>query len=149
MVYVVQNYLAFLDSIHRLVCGSFTKDHNVSVTGSVSVLRWMEQDKPTQLGPSEGASLNHWTETLWYFVKLPHTRWWIQSKRSQIVLYCVQFFISYSLFFYMSNSECKSHNYAILFYVGINFLLKTLILKQFSSVTWVTRFHIFKSNIEL
>jgi hypothetical protein len=53
----------FLDSIHRLICGSFTKDHNISETGSVSVLRWMGQDRPTQLGPSEKASLNHWTQT--------------------------------------------------------------------------------------
>jgi hypothetical protein len=37
------------------------KYHNVSETGSVSVLRWMGQDKPTQLGPLERASLNHWT----------------------------------------------------------------------------------------
>jgi hypothetical protein len=37
------------------------KSHNVSETGSVSVLRWMGQDEPTQLGPLEGASLNHWT----------------------------------------------------------------------------------------
>jgi hypothetical protein len=37
------------------------KFHNVSETGSVSVLRWMGQDKPTQLGPLERASLNHWT----------------------------------------------------------------------------------------
>jgi hypothetical protein len=65
-----------LDSVHRLVCGSFTKDHNVSETGSVSVLRWMGQGGPTQLGPSERA-----------FVKLPHTRRWTESKRSQIVLY--------------------------------------------------------------
>jgi hypothetical protein len=50
-----------LDSNHRLVCGSFTEDHNVSETESVSVLRWMGQDRPTQLGPSERASLNHWT----------------------------------------------------------------------------------------
>jgi hypothetical protein len=50
----------FLDSVHRLVCGSFTKDHNVSETGSVSVLRWMGQGRrPTQLGPSERASFNH------------------------------------------------------------------------------------------
>jgi hypothetical protein len=42
-----------LDSVHRLVCGSFAKDHNVSEIGSVSVLRWMGQDGPTQLGPSE------------------------------------------------------------------------------------------------
>jgi hypothetical protein len=46
-----------LDSTHRLVCGSFTKDHNVSETWSVSVLRWMGQDRPTQLGPSERAGL--------------------------------------------------------------------------------------------
>jgi hypothetical protein len=51
----------FLDSVHRLVCGSFTKDHNVSETGSVSFLRWMGQDRPTQLGPSERVSLNHWS----------------------------------------------------------------------------------------
>jgi hypothetical protein len=35
-----------LDSVHRLVCGSFTKNHNVSETGSVSILRWMEQGRP-------------------------------------------------------------------------------------------------------
>jgi hypothetical protein len=34
------------------------KYHNVSETGSVSVLRWMGQDKPTQLGPLGRASLN-------------------------------------------------------------------------------------------
>jgi hypothetical protein len=33
------------------------KSHNVSETGSVSVLRWMGQDKPTQLGPLERATL--------------------------------------------------------------------------------------------
>jgi hypothetical protein len=43
-----------LDFIHRLVC-------NVSETGSVSVLRWMGQDK--------------------------HTRRWIKSKTSPIALY--------------------------------------------------------------
>jgi hypothetical protein len=84
----------FLDSVHRLVCGSFTKDHNVLETGSVSILRWMGQGRPTQLGPSERASLSHLiqitdpvSETLWSFVKLPHTRRWTESKRSQIVLY--------------------------------------------------------------
>jgi hypothetical protein len=99
-----------LDSIHRLVCGSFTKDHNVSETGSVSVLMWMGQDRPTQLGQSERVQWLRLTfsdgpnwvglscpihlrtetdpvsETLWAFVKLPHTRQWIESKRSQIVL---------------------------------------------------------------
>jgi hypothetical protein len=34
------------------------KSHNVSETGSVSALRWMGQDKPTQLGQLERASLN-------------------------------------------------------------------------------------------
>jgi hypothetical protein len=38
------------------------KSHNVSEPGSVSVLRWMGQDKPTQLGPLERASLNHWKQ---------------------------------------------------------------------------------------
>jgi hypothetical protein len=33
------------------------KSHKVSETGSVSILRWMGQDKPTQLGPLERASL--------------------------------------------------------------------------------------------
>jgi hypothetical protein len=45
-----------LDFIHRLVCER-QKYHNVSETGSVSILRWMGQDKPTQLGPLERASL--------------------------------------------------------------------------------------------
>jgi hypothetical protein len=49
-----------------------TKNHNVSETGSVSVLRWMGQDRPTQLGPLERAGLNHWT---------------IKSKIKLIVLY--------------------------------------------------------------
>jgi hypothetical protein len=54
-----------LDSVHRLARGSFTKDHNVSETGSVSVLRWVGQDIHTQLSPSERASLNHWTSSFW------------------------------------------------------------------------------------
>jgi hypothetical protein len=37
-----------------------TKDHNVLETGSVSFLRWMGLDKPTQWGPLERASLNPW-----------------------------------------------------------------------------------------
>jgi hypothetical protein len=55
MVYVVQSYWDCSDFIHHLVCGR-QKYHNVSETGSVSVLRWMGQDKPTQLGPLERAS---------------------------------------------------------------------------------------------
>jgi hypothetical protein len=42
------------------------KSHNVSETGSVSVFRWMGQDKPTQLGPLERASLNHWLFLYFY-----------------------------------------------------------------------------------
>jgi hypothetical protein len=52
-----------LDSIHRLVCGR-QKDHNVSETASVSVLRWI------------GAGS----------FCLPHTRQWIESKIRQIIL---------------------------------------------------------------
>jgi hypothetical protein len=78
MVYVVQNYLASFGLCPSSRMWKFYKDHNVSETGSISVLRWMGQGRPTQLGPSE---------TLWSFVKLPHTRRWIESKRSQIVLY--------------------------------------------------------------
>jgi hypothetical protein len=37
-----------------------SKDHNVSETGSVTVLRWKGQDKPTHLGPLERACLNNW-----------------------------------------------------------------------------------------
>jgi hypothetical protein len=65
-----------LDSIHRLVCGSFTKDHNVSETGSVSVLRWM--------GRIDLLSWAHQKELV-SITGRPHTRRWIESKRSQIV----------------------------------------------------------------
>jgi hypothetical protein len=60
MVYVVQSYWAYF-VLYPSSCMWRTKDHNVSETGSVSVLRWMGQDKPIQLGPLERASLNHWT----------------------------------------------------------------------------------------
>jgi hypothetical protein len=36
-----------------------TRNHNVSETGSVSVLSWGKT--PTPLGPLERANLNHWT----------------------------------------------------------------------------------------
>jgi hypothetical protein len=36
------------------------KKHNVSETGSVSVLRWGKT--PTLLGPIERANLNHWIQ---------------------------------------------------------------------------------------
>jgi hypothetical protein len=49
-----------------------TNDHNVSETGSVFVLRWMGQDKPTQLGPLGRASLNHWTNPgVWVLMLRP------------------------------------------------------------------------------
>jgi hypothetical protein len=38
----------------------YSREHDVSETGSVSVLRWMGQGRPTQLGPLERANLNHW-----------------------------------------------------------------------------------------
>jgi hypothetical protein len=57
MVYVVQNYWAYFGLYPSSAMWKI-KDHNVSETGSVSVLRWMGQDKPTQLGPLERASLN-------------------------------------------------------------------------------------------
>jgi hypothetical protein len=58
MVYAVQNYNVYFglypsSGIYK------AKNHNVSETGSVSVLRWMGQDRPTQLDPLERASLNH------------------------------------------------------------------------------------------
>jgi hypothetical protein len=37
------------------------RKHDVSKTGSVSILRWGGEKSPTQLGPVERANLNHWT----------------------------------------------------------------------------------------
>jgi hypothetical protein len=58
MVYNTQNYWIFG------LCPSSgileTRKHNVSETGSVSVLRWREET-PILLGPLERANLNHWT----------------------------------------------------------------------------------------
>jgi hypothetical protein len=53
MVYVVQSSWACF-GLYPSSCMWKTKDHNVSETGSVSVsvLRWMGQDKPTQLSPT-------------------------------------------------------------------------------------------------
>jgi hypothetical protein len=107
MMYRTMRFI--LDFIHRLVYMT-KKYHNVSETGSVSVLRWMGQDRPTQFGPLERASLNHWTsrsswvglscpihlrtetdpvsETLWYFFVI-YTRRWIKSKINLIVLYII------------------------------------------------------------
>jgi hypothetical protein len=57
-IITVQSYWACF-GLYPSSCMWKTKDHNVSETGSLSVLRWMGQDKPTQLGPLEIASLNH------------------------------------------------------------------------------------------
>jgi hypothetical protein len=46
---LVQNYLV---SFGLYPSSGMWKDHNVSETGSVSVLSWMGQGRPTQLGPS-------------------------------------------------------------------------------------------------
>jgi hypothetical protein len=43
-----------------------TRKHNVSETGSVSILRW-EEKTPTQLGPLERPNLNHWTQWVGVF----------------------------------------------------------------------------------
>jgi hypothetical protein len=59
MVYAVQNYKVYF-GLYQSSGIYKTKNHNVSETGSVSVLRWMGQDRPTQLGPLERAGLNHW-----------------------------------------------------------------------------------------
>jgi hypothetical protein len=86
MVYVVQRYWACF-GLYPSSCMWKIKDLNVSETGSVSVLRWMGQDKPTQLGPLERASLNHSSLRNVVVFYLPHTRRWIESKTSPIALY--------------------------------------------------------------
>jgi hypothetical protein len=58
MVYAVQNYKPYF-GLHPS-SGICKTKHHVSETGSVSVLWWMVQDRPTQLGPLERASFNHW-----------------------------------------------------------------------------------------
>jgi hypothetical protein len=60
MLYVVQSYWASF-GLYPSSCMWKTKDHNVTETGSLSVLRWIGQDKPIQLGPLERSSLKHWT----------------------------------------------------------------------------------------
>jgi hypothetical protein len=47
-------------SIVQVLKDKTKKEHDVSETGSVSVLRWGK--KPTLWGPLERASLNHWSE---------------------------------------------------------------------------------------
>jgi hypothetical protein len=83
-----------LDSVHCLVCGSFTKDHNVSETGSVSILSWMGQGRPTQLGLSERASLNHWIQWRAQLSRstLPHPAEDVdRSSLRNVVVFCKTF----------------------------------------------------------
>jgi hypothetical protein len=49
--------IGFSDFVHRPDFSQIMKKHNVSETGSVSVLRWGKT--PTLLGPLERANLNH------------------------------------------------------------------------------------------
>jgi hypothetical protein len=56
-----------------------TKNHNVSKTGSVSVLRWMGQDRHTQLGPLERASLSDWYGCSVCSVSNPNLRLWLHA----------------------------------------------------------------------
>jgi hypothetical protein len=104
MVYAVQNYKAYFgfypsSGIYKV------KNHNVSETGSVSILRWMGQDRPThrtiqwlRLALSNGPNwvglscpihLRTETSSLQNIVVfcLIYTRRWIKSKISLIVLY--------------------------------------------------------------
>jgi hypothetical protein len=64
MVYNTQNYWIF---------GLFpssgileNRKHDVSETGSVSILRSRGETTPTQLDPLERANLNHWTTPIRY-----------------------------------------------------------------------------------
>jgi hypothetical protein len=60
MVYNTQNYWGFGLYPSSGFNNYKEKDkHNVSETGSVSVLRWGET--PILLGPLERVNLNHWT----------------------------------------------------------------------------------------
>jgi hypothetical protein len=57
--YSTQNYWGFglFPSIGILG----TRKHDVSETGSLSVLRYGRGKTPTHLGPLDRANLNHWT----------------------------------------------------------------------------------------
>jgi hypothetical protein len=61
MVYVEHGYLVSGLYPSSSVQKNKSDKNNVSETGSVSVLRWIGQGRPIQLGPLERASLNHWT----------------------------------------------------------------------------------------
>jgi hypothetical protein len=50
------------------------KKHNVSETGSVSVLRWGKT--PTLLGPLERANLNHWSS-------ICNVYWWLWKTKQK------------------------------------------------------------------
>jgi hypothetical protein len=68
MVYNTQKHFVFglLTSFGILE----NRKHDVSETGSVSVLRLGRGNTPTQLGPLERANLNHWTTGQWACLEL-------------------------------------------------------------------------------
>jgi hypothetical protein len=97
MVYVVQNYLASFGLCPSSGMWKFYK--RPQCFGDWICLRprvdqWLRlalSDGPNWIGLPCPIHLRTETdavsETLWSFVKLPHTRRWTESKRSQIVLY--------------------------------------------------------------
>jgi hypothetical protein len=87
MVYVVQSYWACF-GLYPSSCMWKTKNTTTfRRLDLVSVLRWMGQDKPTQLGPLERASLNSVSETLWYFLSSTYkTMDKVQNKPNSSVL---------------------------------------------------------------
>jgi hypothetical protein len=58
MVYNTQNYWVF--GLCPLSAVLKTREHNISETGSISLLR-LSGETPTLLGPLERANLHHWT----------------------------------------------------------------------------------------
>jgi hypothetical protein len=110
-VYVVQNYLPFFWTMSIVsyveVLQKTTTFRRLDPSpssggwGRVALLscarhwiQWLRlalSDEPNCVGPSCPIHLRTETdpvsEMLWSFVKLPHTRRWTESKRSQIVLY--------------------------------------------------------------
>jgi hypothetical protein len=59
MVYNTQNYWVFgLSPLPRIL--RTTKEHDVSETGSVSILRWRGEKTRTLLCPLERSNLNQW-----------------------------------------------------------------------------------------
>jgi hypothetical protein len=74
--------------------------------GRVDLLSWARQKELVQwlrLAEDLGTETDPVSETLWSFVKLPHTRRCVQSKRRKIVLY--------SLYVYICANALCAYNY--------------------------------------